>query len=211
MELSCDVQVAYSQLSLILTDSKHWRCVKYSPCKEVYHMNTSKIWYFDISLFFYKIKNRDEMEKRTETGLVMGHAYGVTAVKKVTSTFYLMVIGYSWSSSSSFKVLFTMMVNNTSKEKYNHFSHDVVTSDLSGLWCFNSILPVFSRQWGWTNKCSNPCAVGLSCDIILKIVTSLDMVCLILHSEEIFINTAIFSNWSQKKVTLQWFTHNYNR
>ena len=39
-------------------------------------------------------------------------------------------------------------------------------------------------------------------DIILKIVTSLDMVCLILHSEEIFINTAIFSNWSQKKVTL---------
>lgn len=44
--------------------------------------------------FFYKIKNRDEMEKRTETGLVMGHAYGVTAVKKVTSTFYCMVIGY---------------------------------------------------------------------------------------------------------------------
>ena len=68
------------------------------------------------------------MEKRTETGLVMGHAYGVTAVKKVTSTFYLMVIGYSWSSSS-FKMLFTMMVNNTSKEKYNCFSHDVVTSD----------------------------------------------------------------------------------
>ena len=166
MELSCDVQVAYGQLSLILTDSKHWRCVKYSPCKEVNHMNTSKIWYFDISLFFYKIKNRDEMEKRTETGLVMGHAYGVTAVKKVTSTFYLMVIGYSWSSSSSFKVLFAMMVNNTSKEKYNHFSHDVVTSDLSGLRCFNSILPVFSRQWGWTNKCSNPCAVGLSCDWI---------------------------------------------
>ena len=122
---------------------------------------------FDIltyPFFFYKIKNRDEMEKRTETGLVMGHAYGVTAVKKVTSTFYLMVIGYSWSSSSSFKVLFTMMVNNTSKEKYNHFSHDVVTSDLSGLRCFNSILPVFFRQWGWTNKCSNPCAVGLSCD-----------------------------------------------
>ena len=68
------------------------------------------------------------MEKRTETGLVMGHAYGVTAVKKVTSTFYLMVIGYSWSSSS-FKMLFTMMVKNTSKEKYNCFSHDVVTSD----------------------------------------------------------------------------------
>ena len=66
------------------------------------------------------------MEKRTETGLVMGHAYGVTAVKKVTSTFYLMVIGYSWSSSS-FKMLFTMMVNNTSKEKYNCLSHDVVT------------------------------------------------------------------------------------
>ena len=33
--------------------------------------------------FFFKIKSRDEMEKRTETGLVMGHAYGVTAVKKV--------------------------------------------------------------------------------------------------------------------------------
>ena len=31
------------------------------------------------------------MEKRTETGLVMGHAYGVTAVKKVTSTFYHIV------------------------------------------------------------------------------------------------------------------------
>lgn len=66
------------------------------------------------------------MEKRTETGLVMGHAYGVTAVKKVTSTFYRMVIGYSWSSSSSFEVLFTMMVNNTSKEEYNLFSHAVV-------------------------------------------------------------------------------------
>ena len=39
--------------------------------------------------FFYKIKNRDEMEKRTETGLVMGHAYGVTAVKKVTSVNFL--------------------------------------------------------------------------------------------------------------------------
>lgn len=26
------------------------------------------------------------MEKRTETGLVMGHAYGVTAVKKVSIT-----------------------------------------------------------------------------------------------------------------------------
>lgn len=29
------------------------------------------------------------MEKRTETGLVMGHAYGVTAVKKVTSVNFL--------------------------------------------------------------------------------------------------------------------------
>ena len=29
-----------------------------------------------------QIKNRDEMEKRTDLGLVMGHAYGVTAVKK---------------------------------------------------------------------------------------------------------------------------------
>ena len=36
-------RLPYSQLSLILTGSKHWRCVKYSPCKEVYHMNTSKI------------------------------------------------------------------------------------------------------------------------------------------------------------------------
>ena len=35
-------------------------------------------------VYFLKIKNRDEMEKRTETGLVMGHAYGVTAVKKVS-------------------------------------------------------------------------------------------------------------------------------
>lgn len=88
------------------------------------------------------------MEKRTETGLVMGHAYGVTAVKKVTSTFYRMVIGYSWSSSSSssFEVLFIMMVNNTSKEEYNLFSHDVVTSDVSGLQRFDSILPVFFRQ-----------------------------------------------------------------
>ena len=88
------------------------------------------------------------MEKRTETGLVMGHAYGVTAVKKVTSTFYGMVIGYSWSSSSSssFEVLFIMMVNNTSKEEYNLFSHDVVTSDVSGLQRFDPILPVFFRQ-----------------------------------------------------------------
>lgn len=31
-----------------------------------------------------RIKNRDEMEKRTETGLVMGHAYGVTSIKKIT-------------------------------------------------------------------------------------------------------------------------------
>ena len=123
---------------------------------------------FDIltyPFFFYKIKNRDEMEKRTETGLVMGHAYGVTAVKKVTSTFYRMVIGYSWSSSSSssFEVLFIMMVNNTSKEEYNLFSHDVVTSDVSGLQRFDPILPVFFRQWGWTNKCY-PYAVVLSCD-----------------------------------------------
>ena len=29
------------------------------------------------------------MEKRTETGLVMGHAYGVTAVNKVTSVNFL--------------------------------------------------------------------------------------------------------------------------
>ena len=28
------------------------------------------------------------MEKRTETGLVMGHAYGVTAVKKVKPYHY---------------------------------------------------------------------------------------------------------------------------
>ena len=34
------------------------------------------------------------MEKRTETGLVMGHAYGVTAVKKVTSTFYLVIVSH---------------------------------------------------------------------------------------------------------------------
>lgn len=37
-----------------------------------------------VIVYFLKIKNRDEMEKRTETGLVMGHAYGVTAVKKVS-------------------------------------------------------------------------------------------------------------------------------
>ena len=37
-----------------------------------------------VCLSYLKIKNRDEMEKRTQTGLVMGHAYGVTAVKKVT-------------------------------------------------------------------------------------------------------------------------------
>ena len=157
-------RLPYSQLSLILTGSKRWRCVKYSLLQRSLsyeHIKNLIFWHIP---FFYKIKNRDEMEKRTETGLVMGHAYGVTAVKKVTSTFYLMVIGYSWSSSSSFKVLFTMMVNNTSKEKYNHFSHDVVTSDLSGLRCFNSILPVFFRQWGWTNKCSNPYAVVFSCD-----------------------------------------------
>ena len=35
-------------------------------------------------IVFIQIKNRDEMEKRTETGLVMGHAYGITAVKKVS-------------------------------------------------------------------------------------------------------------------------------
>ena len=39
--------------------------------------------YIFVPLTYLQIKNRDEMEKRTQTGLVMGHAYGVTAIKKV--------------------------------------------------------------------------------------------------------------------------------
>ncbi|XP_068686428.1 calpain-5-like [Montipora foliosa] len=31
------------------------------------------------------VKNKADMERRTETGLVMGHAYGVTAIKKITT------------------------------------------------------------------------------------------------------------------------------
>ena len=30
-----------------------------------------------------KVKNNADMERRTETGLVMGHAYGVTDIRKV--------------------------------------------------------------------------------------------------------------------------------
>ena len=35
------------------------------------------------TLLIFQVKNREDMERRTETGLVMGHAYGVTAIKKV--------------------------------------------------------------------------------------------------------------------------------
>jgi len=31
------------------------------------------------------VKNNEDMERRTETGLIMGHAYGVTAIKKITT------------------------------------------------------------------------------------------------------------------------------
>ena len=33
---------------------------------------------------FLQTSSRDEMEERTDLGLVKGHAYGVTAVKKVS-------------------------------------------------------------------------------------------------------------------------------
>ena len=40
---------------------------------------------FQIELFyFFKAKCHEEMEERTETGLVKGHAYGVTALKMVS-------------------------------------------------------------------------------------------------------------------------------
>ena len=40
---------------------------------------------FQIELFyFFKAKSHEEMEERTETGLVKGHAYGVTALKMVS-------------------------------------------------------------------------------------------------------------------------------
>ena len=35
-------------------------------------------------VYFFKAKSHEEMEERTETGLVKGHAYGVTAIKKVS-------------------------------------------------------------------------------------------------------------------------------
>ena len=40
------------------------------------------------------------MEKRTQTGLVMGHAYGVTAVKKVNLCNYMYPLLYSLTSST---------------------------------------------------------------------------------------------------------------
>lgn len=49
---------------------------------EVFFLNLNSV-IIDLRYFVFQIKNRDEMEKRTETGLVMGHAYGVTAIKKV--------------------------------------------------------------------------------------------------------------------------------
>ena len=49
---------------------------------EVVFLNLNSV-IIDLHYFVVQIKNRDEMEKRTETGLVMGHAYGVTAIKKV--------------------------------------------------------------------------------------------------------------------------------
>lgn len=49
---------------------------------EVVFLNVNSV-IIDLNYFVVQIKNRDEMEKRTETGLVMGHAYGVTAIKKV--------------------------------------------------------------------------------------------------------------------------------
>lgn len=49
---------------------------------EVFFLNLNSV-IIDFRYFVFQIKNREEMEKRTETGLVMGHAYGVTAIKKV--------------------------------------------------------------------------------------------------------------------------------
>lgn len=57
-----------------------------------------------------KVTNRDEMEKRLDTGLIKGHAYGITAVKKIP-------LGESFLSSFNAERLFMIRLRNPWGEK----------------------------------------------------------------------------------------------
>ena len=43
-----------------------------------------------ISLF--KVTKREEMEQRLDTGLIKGHAYGITAVEKVNGCLFIFAV-----------------------------------------------------------------------------------------------------------------------